>query len=180
MTITWISYKTLQHWFNVYITMLYKAQYYKLVKNATLKKFSPRDLMVLSKNSRTRSRLCHITSTHFMLSKPPENIKNPLVVCCFKGWRERPVPWHGLKVPPPSPHFLEQKSPILNWLMSFIKPFKTSDFSKHVLMWWCYTWKHFQTYYNKVYHIHKSLCTSYIRVNPVVNPVKWNSQTCIT
>ena len=33
-----------------------------------------------------------------------------------------------------------------------------------------------QTCYNKVYHIHNSLCASYIRVNPV----KRNAETCIT
>ena len=40
----------------------------------------------------------------------------------------------------------------LDLLTSFTKPFKTLDFSKHVshvLMWWHYTWKHSQTYYNK-------------------------------
>ena len=35
---------------------------------------------------------------------------------------------------------------------------------------------HSQKYYNKVYQIHKSLYTSYVRVNLV----KRNSQTCIT
>ena len=68
----------------------------------------------------------------------------------------------------PSSLFLEQKSLFLDLLISFLKPFKTSDFSNHVshvLVWWYYNWKHFQTYYNKVYYIQKLLCTSYIRLN---------------
>ena len=75
--------------------------------------------------------------------------------------------------------FLEQKSLFLDLMIPLIKPLKTSDFSKHVshvMTWWYYRRKHSQTYYNKVYHIHRSLCTIYIRVNPV----KRNSQTCIT
>ena len=81
--------------------------------------------------------------------------------------------------PPPSTLFLEQRSLFLDLLTSSIKPFKTSDFSKHVslaLARWYYYWKHSQRYHNKVNHKHKSFCTSYIRVNSV----KRYSQACIT
>ena len=80
---------------------------------------------------------------------------------------------------PPSTLFLKQKFLFLDLLISFIKPLKTSDFSKHVslaLARWYYYWKHSQRYHNKVNHKHKSFCTSYIRVNSV----KRDSQTCIT
>ena len=76
-------------------------------------------------------------------------------------------------VSPSSPHFLKQKSLFLDLLKLFIKRFITSDFSKHVSQVMLYqTWKPSQIYCDKVYHICKSLNTSYIRVNLVKrNPV---------
>ena len=59
--------------------------------------------------------------------------------------------------------FFWNNGPSLFLALSFIKPFKTSDFSKdvpHVMKLWYYTWKHSQTYYNKVYYTYKSLCRS--------------------
>ena len=75
--------------------------------------------------------------------------------------------WETSCVPPPFSLFLEQKSLSLDLLISFVKPFKNSDLLKyvsHVITWLYYTWKHSQTYCNKVYHIHTSLCTSHKRV----------------
>ena len=53
--------------------------------------------------------------------------------------------------------FFWNSGPSLFLALSFIKPFKTSDFSKdvsHVMTLWYYTWKHSQTYYNKVYRMY--------------------------
>ena len=104
------------------------------------------------------------------------SVLDHFLVFAFKGLRKR-LPYDS-KVPP-SPLFLEQESLFLYLLISFIKPFKTSDFSKHVshiMTWWYDTWKHSQTYYNEVHHIHKSLCIRYVRVNSI----KRSSQTSIT
>ena len=96
-----------------------------------------------------------------MMSTLPLNISPPIQ-------RSPLVKKHHL--PPPSLlNFFWNRSPY-----SLIYWHDLQNHSKHVflaLTWWYYTWKHSQTYYNKVYHIHKSLYTTYIRVNPVKHHV---------
>ena len=121
-----------------------------------------------------------MVSSMVLTSLPPPHLN--ISPAPFKGPTTPLI--KNIKCPPPHPHppstlFLEQRSLFLDLLTSSIKPFKTSDFSKHVslaLARWFYYWKHSQRYHNKVNHKHKSFCTSYIRVNSV----KRDSQTCIT
>ena len=121
--------------------------------------------------------LSHQLSSRFIYSALDHTstsfVKSQFYCSCFAALQIYKK--HALPPPSPPPPFLEQKLLFLDLLTLFMKPFKTSDFSKHIshiLTWWYYT---SQTCYNKVYLIQKSLWTSYVRVNPV----KWNSQTCI-
>ena len=87
--------------------------------------------------------------------------------------------------PPISPLFQEQKSLffvflILTQCFTIFKTFQIFRFLKTCFSSYdkvTLNLKAFSNiYYDTVYHINKSLCTSYIRVNPV----KRNTQMCIT